>query len=272
MRITVLRNRGSQSARALANALSKYFTNNPVCLIRAGGRALSCRDDRYVMNWGVAQEPHLQQRRLVVSNTYESVAACQNKLSTFMALAHRQVAHVGWSPVRNAVVDNWLEEDRKIVVRNTVTGHSGAGIQIVRVGQAIPPAPLYTRYFRKNAEYRVHVAFGNVISIQQKRRNNHTDATEAYESGLVRTVANGWVFSVQNLSCDARNYRQDIEMLALSAAAAVGAQHCAVDILSNHQSERNVVVEINSAPGITAPSTAAAYKAAFIAHIESQWR
>jgi len=169
---------------------------------------------------------------------------------------------VDGNPNDDEALNRWMREDGKIVVRHTVTGHSGAGLEIVRRGQPIPVAPLYTRYFRKHAEYRVHVCYGNVILIQQKRKENGADVDT-----LVRTRANGWVFTVQDLSCDTRNYRAELGVLALDAARAVGANHCAVDILVNHDSMNKVVVEINSAPALEAESSLNAYVEAFRARM-----
>ena len=145
-----------------------------------------------------------------------------------------------------------------------MTGHSGAGIQIVRMGDAIPDAPLYTRYYKKQAEYRVHVCYGNAILIQQKRKRNG-----GVVDSLIRTHGNGWVFTVNDLSCDVRGYRQELINLALDGARAVGANHCAVDILVKHErgttegQQGMVVCEINSGPAVEASSTLNAYTEAF---------
>ncbi len=267
----VLRNPGSQGARRLAEALQEALAH-PVRLIQHGSHG-STRSKRVVVNWGVSAFPaHFRQRELAVSNTPEAVANCQDKRLTLACLKNANVPSIEWTDGAAAAAARWLEEDGKIVVRHSTTGHSGAGIAIVRRGGAIPAAPLYTRYFRKHAEYRVHVAFGSVILIQQKRKRNGVEHNE--EQALIRTHGNGWVFATQNLSCDERNYRDNITVLALAAANAIGANHCAVDILTNHEVGRNhdrntsVVCEINSAPGIEAGSTKEAYTNAFAAWIK----
>lgn len=281
MTVTVLRNAGSQSARRLATALA-------VGLATSGSRRAT-QGDRFVINWGVrAAQPGFRQRELTFSNTPQAVANCSDKIATFWRLHQAGVPHVefadnvtqGGNAQPNLVanrVQPWLAEDGKIVVRATTIGHSGAGISIIRTGERIPNAPLYTRYFRKQAEYRVHVFYGNAILIQQKRRMNE-ERREAEGAGvladLVRTHANGWVFAVNDLSCDRLGYRAGLVELAVNAARAVGANHCAVDILVKHPERRRmrdgdmVVCEVNSGPALEANSTLEAYTNAFRAKID----
>lgn len=263
MKVTVLRNPRSQGARRLANALG--------CGLATADSRRSTRQDRYVINWGCNEEPEWVQRALTISNSFDAVDSCRDKITTFELLSEFEVPVLEWcSPENSVSCQRWLEEDGKIVVRHTTTGHSGAGIEIFRQdqlaqGQAIPAAPLYTRYFRKQAEYRVHVCYGNVILVQQKRKMNSDRRPEGGNNqNLVRTYGNGWVFTVNNLDCDTRNYRAAISELAINACAAVGANHAAVDILVKHNRANTAVVcELNSAPGIEAGSTLEAYTNAF---------
>lgn len=278
---TVLRNRGSRSARLLAEALGVGLATV--------GSVRHTRQDRYVINWGVGIAPQrLSQRELTWSNTPEAVTGCSDKISTFHRLSAAGVSHVEAAYARGGMADDgqfdelildtvsqWLEQDGKIVVRHTVTGHSGAGIQIVRRGEDIPEAPLYTRYYKKQAEYRVHMFYGQPILIQQKRKQNG-----GVEDSLIRTRGNGWIFTVNNLSCDERGYRDELLQLAAAAGAgAVGANHCAVDILVKHNRDTDTgqqgmaIVEINSAPALEANSTLNAYVQAFrskIAELNAQ--
>lgn len=262
MRVTIVTNGASNSARNLQEALREADVEASRAYRTA---ALRCRGDRYVINLGVS-EPlrNFQQRNLFISNTAEAVRNCQDKRLTFRKLNEANVATLEWSENRRAPAQ-WLRNDGKVVVRATATGHSGSGISIVRTGGELPEAPLYTRYFRKHAEYRVHVAFGNVILVQQKRRRNGAQMED--NANLVRTHTNGWVFTTQRLSSVTRGYAEALNTLALSAATAVGAAHCAVDILVSHDSGSMVVCEINSAPAMEAGSTLEAYTRAFAAEI-----
>lgn len=272
MRVTLLRStRGSNGGRALANAISAN--------VASLNSRLSTRDDRLVVNWGVGELPNWRQRSLTISNSPASVAVMSNKLRTFEALNAARVAHLQFTTSRTTAAE-WMREDGKVVVRGTLTGHSGAGIQIIREG-TIPQAPLYTRYFKKQAEYRVHVAFGSVILIQQKKKRNGYTGNDPLDD-LVRVHDRGWIFSVNNLACDLGNYRNQLNQLALAAIASVaGANHGAVDILVRHTSRNRrrtnelaeaVVCEINSAPALEANSSRNAYATAFTRWIDERRR
>lgn len=267
MLVTILSNRGSRSAANLNASLRNALPD--VRIGRASpDSSRRCNTRRIVLNLGVGTAPvEFRQRELMYSNTPTAVRNCANKILTFDMLNANDVPRLEYATGHMLELPpQWLEQDGKIVVRNTTTGHSGAGIQIVRRGTPIPAASLYTRYFRKDAEYRVHVAFGEVILIQQKRKRD--GAQQEGEQALIRTHANGWVFTVNDLSCDARNYRTNLVALALSAANAVGAGHCAVDILARHGDVNNMVVcEINSCPALEANTTLSAYTQAFAAYI-----
>lgn len=267
MIITVLKNERSRSAVTLARALRFAL---PIRVTRGTFDNIHrCRGSRFVINWGVNAYPtNWRQRRISFSNTPEAVENCRNKIATFMSLDEAQLTNdvIQWTRDRHQA-EEWLERDNKLVVRHTVTGHSGAGIQIVRTGTAVPAAPLYTRYFRKQAEYRLHVAFGRVILIQQKRRRN--GANHEGDEALVRTHANGYVFAHNDLSCDIRNYRDSLSELALRACRGIGANHCAVDVLVNHEQDNRIaIVEINSAPALEATNTQVAWIGAFRDYIQ----
>lgn len=289
--VTILKNDASRSARLLAADLRRALNGIKVGVARVADTR-TCRCTRYVVNWGVAAQPlQFQQGRLVMSNTPQGVAVCRDKIKTLRALEQAGVPCLEWADhdfrelrgaddVRKLGPTAWLEADKKIVVRHTTTGHSGAGIEIVRLPEGgargqerlIPAAPLYTRYFRKDAEYRVHVMSGVAIHVQQKRRRNGHEFPNN-EDHLIRTHANGYVFTTQNLDCDVKGYRDALTGLATRAAAACGVSHAAVDILVRH-SKRNtaqpniVVCELNSAPAVDAESTRNAYVQGFAREIQ----
>ena len=262
MIVTVLRNRASRSGRALADSLgvSPAYVNSQ----------RRCRGTRYVINWGVSTAPEgLVQDTLIYSNFPAAVATCVNKVETLCRLSVMGIPTLEWTDSSNPVLNSWLEEDGKFVARHTLTGHSGEGLQVVRKGSVIPIAPLYTRYFTKQAEYRVHVFYGRVILIQQKRRMRSDRRAEGMdESHLIRTHGNGWAFTLDSLDCHQRGYTAQLEQLSLSAANAVGIEHGAVDVLVNHDKDNLAVVcEINSAPSLEGESTLNAYTEAFLAKI-----
>lgn len=266
--ITVLRQKGhtNGSGAKLATVLGLRSTHNE--------SVRTCRGTRYVINWGVSQAPTLwRQREIVYSNTPQAVNNCVNKARCLMLLTMAPVPCLD-ATTQGYLAEEWLQNDGKVVVRTVLNGHSGQGIQIVREGGAIPPAPLYARYFKKDFEYRVHVAFGKVILIQQKKKGeNYRDLNEDDpDRKLIRTYDNGWIFSVNDLDCDVRNYREHLEKLALDAAEALQINHGAVDILVKLKKNGNHdirVCEVNSAPSLYGASTMRAYAAAFSEYLTS---
>lgn len=237
------------------------------------------RGTRNVINWGVSDYENwgFSQRHVNISQPVQAAEICANKIRTLETLADQQVPHIQFLvgdnlPANQLAANAWLESDGKIVVRNVLNGHSGVGIQIIRRGEAIPYAPLYTRYFKKNAEYRLHVAFGSVILIQQKRRQNGHTSDDSNDL-LIRTHGRGWNFCVNDLDYDSMDYRGAIQTLALRGAEAVGLNHGAVEILVKHEGgayKDAVICEINSAPSLSGDSSLAAYTAAFAAWIRGQ--
>lgn len=228
----------------------------------------------FVINWGISNDLHFPfTAPIVVTNYPNSVYACVDKALCLETLTDHAVSSLDYTESA-AEAASWLEKDSKIVIRHTLNGHSGRGIEIYRGDpNAIPAAPLYTRYFKKDAEYRVHVAFGKVILVQQKKRKNgYENLNLTNDQKLIRTNGNGWVFAINDLDCDRLEYAEKLKDLALSAARAVDIGHGAVDILVKHSKKgaTMVVCEINTAPALNNPSTLEAYVKAFEEYFDEE--
>ena len=101
--------------------------------------------------------------------------------------------------------------------------------------------PYASRFFPKTKEYRVHVAHGKVLLVQEKLQ------TSPGPSALNWNHENGYVFGVVRW----KDYRNPIVRLAVDTIEAVGLNFGAVDILADPTdiSLLNAVVcEINTAP------------------------
>lgn len=252
MTALILTNRVSVAAQNLQTALRARGVRVARATVNSRLRNLP---QRRVINLGVSQPPPFL-RDSLFSNGPPHVPNCTDKRRTFFCLEHAHVPTLEWNTLQE-MAGEWLEQGHRVVVRHTVAGHSGEGIEIVRPGEELPQAPLYTKYFKKRREFRVHVAFGSVIHVQQKRKMRGFDHV-LDDRRLVRTHGNGWIFSV-----DVRTMNMPkLHELALSAARAVVCNHCAVDILEAADGTQ-VVCEINSAPGMEAPSVINAYAEAF---------
>jgi D-alanine-D-alanine ligase-like ATP-grasp enzyme len=119
-------------------------------------------------------------------------------------------------------------------------------------------APLYVMYRKKKREYRVHVAFGRVIDVQQKRKRTNYDGTVDY---AVRNHHTGWVYCREDVVDSTPR-----DNLAIRAVDALGLDFGAVDIIYNEHLDAFYLLEVNTAPGLEG-TTVEKYNAAFAARI-----
>jgi len=136
-----------------------------------------------------------------------------------------------------------LAEKWSIIVRSSLTGHSGVGITFCEEGMEIPQGKLYVQYIKKQHEYRVHVFNGKVIDIQQKRKKKDVPNEEI--NYKIRNHHTGWVYCRENL-----HIPPDLEQQAIKAVQALGYLFGAVDIIWNKKQNKCYVLEVNSAPGL----------------------
>jgi glutathione synthase/RimK-type ligase-like ATP-grasp enzyme len=132
-----------------------------------------------------------------------------------------------------------------VVVRKLLNGHSGAGIEIVDhtgLDVELPEAPLYTKYIKKDQEYRIHVAGGEVIFQQRKARKLEVKDEEV--NWQVRNLAGGFIFA--NDGVVAPDF---VLQEALKAVVSLGLDFGAVDVLTTKKGEA-YVLEVNTACGL----------------------
>lgn len=151
----------------------------------------------------------------------------------------------------------WLnaKRSRRVVVRATLTGHSGQGITIVQSGQTLPDAPLYVAYLPKEEEYRVHVMLGEVIFVQRKARSR--EVPDDRVNWQVRNLAGGFIYQNQQVTAPDR-----VTAVALQVHAMTGLDFGAYDIVTT-ESGGAYVLEVNTAPGL-AGTTLDKYKEGFL--------
>jgi len=154
-RFAVIINRPSKSAKVLAEALGcKRVRPERIGIAKATRRAT-------LINWGCTEFGRTGEEYHPL-NLQQNVRVAKDKL-LFLNVAVRS---------RVSVPDFWqskseVPRDCIILARRSLTGSGGAGIVVVRPGEELPDAPLYTRYIPKEREYRVHVVDSEVIFIQQ---------------------------------------------------------------------------------------------------------
>lgn len=247
----LLKNRKSRSARLLAKALGVK------CITASTLNHKHYR--KLILNWGVSFAS-FQKNTTVrlpmgtsVINKSESVVIASNKLLTFELLSSApEVTLPEYSTDSNEVKDN-LSSNLwgKVVCRTTLTGHSGAGIVIARSPMEVVDAPLYTNYIKKGDEYRVHIV-GDDLLIQKKKKLSPESLEKkgiTNVNSLVRNLDNGWVYSTNFEISD--NIKYLLGDMAIRSISALGLDFGAVDIIVEKDTNALVVLEVNTAPGLS---------------------
>ena len=207
---------------------------------------------RHVINWG---NP-IDFTRAEGVNVYNPPNAVRNAIDKIVALQMLKEAGVPTPefstapPVERGKNAIWL-------ARSTVSGSSGAGITIVREGDAFPAVPLYVKYIRKLEEIRVHVFQDRAILCQYKKRV--ADQEQTADQKLIRNYKNGWVFCPR----DVETLSNDITTAAINAVKVLGLDFGAVDMVIGKTDNLPYVLEVNTAPGLDSPSSIKAWGDAF---------
>ena len=241
---------GSQSAKLLQSALKQHL-NVPIIKVSQKSIKYQPRWTDYVINWGCSKEwPWIN----LTDKTGNENAV--NKLTFFKQVTEHNKAHPNcfvnipeWTTDAN-VVAHWVDTEQKTVVaRELLTGHSGKGIKLIGpegTTNVITYAPLYVQYKKKRHEYRVHFfkdgqAYTVIDVAQKKKRKGFENANTK-----IRNHSNGWVYCREDITEPA-----DLRSQALNAAFASGLPFGAVDVIWNEKENKCYVLEINTAPGLT---------------------
>ena len=253
--IIVYTHRPSHGARTLAQAVEgRRWRERPPKTFRG------FRKPPLVVNWGSTQGPLWWDGKIL--NPPEKVAKAIDKLECLKLLTEAKVPCLLYTPEVD-VAARWLQEDGRVIARTLLRSHSGNGIVVVEAGQEIPRAPLYTRYYAKTHEYRVHVFNGRVVDFVQKKASHDQEVNR-----LVRTHSNGWVFAHEGIQGNAETI-EAIKSTAVRAVQALELDFGAVDILAKLKKPLEPeglralrsckVAEINTAPGLENTATIEAY-------------
>lgn len=140
------------------------------------------------------------------------------------------------------VARTWIAAGDSVMCRRLLRASEGRGIVVAETAEQLVSAPLYTRYVKKKAEFRVHVLNGQVIDVQAKRKRK---GFEGERDTKVRNLANGYVFCRDGI-VEPTNLRET----AIKATVALGYNLGAVDIAFNERNNRLVVLEVNANPGM----------------------
>ncbi|MDE3022867.1 MAG: hypothetical protein KGI54_13585 [Pseudomonadota bacterium] len=200
---------------------------------------------------------------MIYWNPHDRIVRASNKLLAFQELAKNDEINLPAFTDRLDVATEWLASGNTalVVCRRVLSGHSGAGIVLASKVDELVQAPLYTQYVKKRKEFRVHVAFGSVIDVQEKRIRKDF---EGQSDKQIRNYHNGWVYCREEIQ-----EPTDLRQMALASISQLGLDFGAVDIIWNEHSNKSYVLEVNTAPGLEG-TTVEKYGNAFLEQMKNE--
>ena len=248
-------NQASKSAELLSQTMG-------VSRIKHRNSAFRGSPDKVVINWG-ASNPPAEVLHCRVINNWNSIHIAADKLLTFRKLTSEGLgSHIPVFMTSIAEAQSYLSEGRKIVARTQLRGHSGAGIVMMDPEDQSTwdvQAPLYSLYYKKKSEYRVHVVNGEIIDVQRKGLSAEFQGRDDV-NWEVRNLANGFIYARNDAVLP-----EFAGQLAQRAVQALGLDFGAVDMIYTHRNNSFKVLEVNTAPGLMG-TTLELYAAAFNRH------
>lgn len=238
----------SSSAKLLANAFGAER-------VKPDGKFMN-NYKRPIINWGNSSFPEWKiHDGQTILNFPNDVAKAANKLLTFQKFKEAGVKHPEWT----TDFDEAASWNSPVLARTTLVGKGGEGcyyfeslFDLEHVEWNHPPIIMYTKYFKKKEEYRVHVVDGKIIDYVMKKKREGVKPN--YQ---IRNADNGWVFCREGIALP-----KDVSEQAIRAVAALGLAFGAVDVGYNVAKQEACVFEVNTAPGIQG-STVDSYVKAF---------
>jgi len=227
---------GSASVRALRESLG-------IKKIKTARSRFRGSMNKQVINWGCGSLPD-QVNACHVINKPQAVNIAGNKLLSFKELAKDERIHIPEFTTDKVCAEGWINDDKTVVARTILRGHSGSGISIASTIDDLVDAPLYVQYIKKTHEYRVHILNGQVIDQQRKARSS--DVPDEEVNWQVRNHSNGFIFMREGVDLVDAGLDQ-----AKFAIEALGLDFGAVDLIYNQRQDKFYVLEVNTAPGLT---------------------
>lgn len=251
-------NLGSEGAKFLAEKINaKRINPDPV------ESKYNNKDDHFVINWGCSKRGKwFVANKTKILNDPVHVAVGISKTDTFVKL---KAAGVSIPEFTTNITEAkaWFNQPGVMVFCRTKTrGSGGEGIVIANNANEVVPAPLYTIYKKKKAEYRVAVVDGVVVDYMQKKKRTDWSVEEKGEVNIyIRSHDNGWIFARQGVVLP-----QAVIDNAVKSVKALSLDFGSVDIVYNESENKAYVLEINCAPGLEENGTSLErYSKAFLA-------
>ncbi len=238
---------GSESATMLA----AYFE----CLKIKPDGLYRFKPEHSIINWGFNGElsKGINIPSGAILNPINSVRTVSNKLRAFEVITSAGVPSVEYTN-DILVARVWIRDGFRVYCRTLLNSSEGKGIVIAEQESELVQCQLYTKYSKNTGEFRVHVC-GKRFFIQEKRRMSQETMSENninpdLRSKLIRNHDSGWAFCSDNLNLP-EGITDNLKSVALRAIRGFSLHFGACDILYNRFYESFVLLEVNSAPGLT---------------------
>lgn len=226
----------SEGAKALAKELGVKRIKQQNSKFKGGLR-------KAVINWGSSKLPDQVLACQLVLNRPEAVNNASCKLRSFQLFSEKGVTIPDFTSNKDTA-NEWLEEGSEVVARTILRGCSGAGIELCSFDSGLVDAPLYVKYVKKTQEFRYHVFKGEVVDVQRKARKKEVADEEV--NWKIRNLDGGFIFAREGVEVN-----EDASKNAIMAVEALGLDFGAVDIIYNKQEDKYLVLEVNTAPGLS---------------------
>lgn len=215
-----------------------------------------------ILNWGISKMPQWDVDEWDISwiNDWQNIKNSSNKICMLHKFTKQHIPTLCWAQHNNEVF--WSGDT---VVRHQIYGHSGNGIEIVKEGNPLPEAKLYTRLEKFEVEQRYFVVSDKVVDVVQKKRMGKAkrEALGINLDPIIKSRKHGWIFAHNDIvePIGALNY------LAVKAIESIGLDFGVVDIAFNDV-DNPKVIEVNSAPGLRSKTTITKLADALRSYIE----
>lgn len=245
----------------LANHFKRGNEDNQITSLKPSKRI---PDNSVIWNYGQSKIPAWLDdalgRGCQILNHPASVANSVDKRKSLAIFKEREIPSLDFTTYK-VEAERWLEYGFSVIVRATPSGKKGDGVSLVHPGEELPDAPLYTLFYDKTHEFRVHIVGGRVVDfVMKKRMGKEKRSALGLEEAdhVVRNHKRGWVFAHKDILD-----HPVIRDISIRAAKECGLDICATDVLARFNKEGHFldarVCEVNSSPGMSSPTTFEAY-------------
>jgi len=264
MKIKLLSNRPSDGLNHLKDFLNNEYDDIDAKRLRTN-TTYRFRQNDVAISWGnYTPQPALISNYTPSVWLNKDVSKVVDKKTTFESLTSHSILKKVLPTFTTdiEVARSWFNDDDVKVYCRTLTQSSGGdGIVVSRTPEELVNAPLYTLGLDIKHEYRLHVV-GTRALLQRKARRDTSE-----EHADIRNLENGYYFINEFTLNDTLGNL--IALLGGKIIEEVGIDFGAIDIVTTTDGKVKLL-EINSAPGLSAGITTSFYGNSIVELINSK--